>query len=391
MDKRAKYKHILLRTISYILVAALSSFLTMLLTGNVNKLAQLEWIIKTHFVGEVDETAMGDAAASAMIGALGDRWSYYISAEDYEAFQEKKTNSYVGIGITIQQREDKTGFDILKVEPDGPAERAGIQAGDILVEVEGTSMADVNSDVPSSMIRGIPGTSVQVAVLRQGEKLEFQVRRAKVESVVAEGRMLDHKIGYVKIRNFNTNCADQTLAAVEALLEQGAQALLFDVRNNSGGYVDEMNEILDYLLPEGDLFRSVRYNGQEEVDTSDADCLEVPMAVLVNEYSYSAAEFFAAALQEYDWAVVVGTPTTGKGYFQNTFNLVDGSAVGLSVGQYYTPNGISLAEQGGMTPDVTVEVDEETFYMIYAEALPVSEDPQLLQAQNLLNEEMSAQ
>lgn len=391
MEKRAKMKRILLRSISYILVAALASFLTMLLTGHTNKLAQLEWILKTHFVGEVDATAIGDAAADAMIEALGDRWSYYISAEEYESYQERKNNSYVGIGITIQQREDGTGFDILKVEAGGPADKAGILAGDILVSVDGTSMEGAESDLPSSLIRGTVGTSVQVTVSRDGDRLDFRIRRAKVDSLVAEGQMLEGKIGYVRIYNFNSNCAEQTLAVIEQLLEQGAQSFLFDVRNNSGGYVDEMNEILDYLLPEGDLFRSVRYDGQKEVVTSDGDCLELPMAVLVNEYSYSAAEFFAAALWEYDWAKVVGTPTVGKGYFQNTFKLADGSAVGLSVGQYYTPKGVSLAEQGGMTPDVTVEVDEETFSMIYAGTLPLQEDPQVLQALSILDEEMTAE
>lgn len=377
MENRERRKAFWLRTLSYILVAAVASFATILLLGHNTKLAQLERIIETYFVGQVDETAMSDAAASAMIASLGDRWSYYISASEYEAFNEKKTNSYVGIGITIQGREDGIGFDIIQVEPDGPASQAGILPGDILVEVEGTSMEQVDSDVPVNLIRGNAGTWVQVTVLRGDERLEFSVKRQKVLSVVAEGEMLPGNIGYVRINNFNTNCAKQTLAAIEMLLAQGAEALVFDVRNNSGGYVDEMNQILDYLLPEGDLFRSVSTDGKESVDTSDAECLELPMAVLVNGYSYSAAEFFAAALREYDWAVVVGQPTTGKGYFQNTFRFSDGSAIGLSVGQYFTPSGVSLAEEGGLVPDVTVEVDETTFALIYAGALPREEDPQL--------------
>lgn len=377
MDNRENRKAFLLRILSYVLVAALASFATILLLGHNTKLAQLERVINTYFIGEVDETAMSDAAASAMIASLGDRWSYYISAQDYEAFNEKKTNSYVGIGITIQARQDGIGFDIIQVEPDGPASRAGILPGDILVAVEDTAMEGVDSEVPVSLIRGNAGTYVQVTVLRDGKEMDFSVKRQKVLSVVAEGEMLPGHIGYVRINNFNTNCAKQTIEAIDTLTQQGATALVFDVRNNSGGYVDEMNQILDYLLPEGDLFRSVDYDGRETVDKSDAKCLELPMCVLVNGYSYSAAEFFAAALQEYDWATVVGQPTTGKGYFQNTFRFSDGSAIGLSVGQYYTPNGVSLAENGGLTPDVVVEVDETTFAMIYAGALPKEEDPQL--------------
>ena len=377
MEKRTKIKRLLLKSVSYILVAALASFVTLLMMGRSVKLSQLEGIVKTYFVGDVDDVAMTDAAASAMINSLGDRWSYYISAEEYASFQEKKTNSYVGIGITIQSREDGIGFDIIQVEPDGPAYRAGVLPGDILIEVDGTSLERVDSDVPVTLIRGPRGTDVHLSVLREGERLEITVRREKLLSVVAEGEMLPGEVGYVRINNFNTNCAKQTIAIIDDLIGQGARKLVFDVRNNGGGYVQEMNEILDYLLPEGDLFRSVGTNGKESVDKSDADCLEMPMAVLVNAYSYSAAEFFAAALQEYEWASVVGQPTTGKGYFQNTFRLADGSAINLSVGQYFTPKGVSLAEEGGLTPDVVAEVDETTFALIYAKALPLQEDPQL--------------
>ena len=138
-----------------------------------------------------------------------------------------------------------------------------------------------------------------------------------------------------------------------------------------------MVEILDYLLPEGVLFRSESYTGATWEDKSDASCKQMPMAVLINGESYSAAEFFAAALKEYDYAITVGQNTTGKGYFQNTLKLSDGSAVNLSVGKYYTPNGISLAEAGGLVPDVPVEVDEETMTKIYTQTLPDEEDAQL--------------
>ena len=380
MNWRENYKAILLKTASYVLVAALASLVTYFVLGQHTKLAELERVIRHRFVGDVDTVAMEDAAAEAMVAALGDRWSYYISAEDYAAYEDRKTNTYVGIGITILQREDGTGFDILAVQKGSAAEKAGILAGDILIEAEGQSVAEMDSDGPASIIKGEEGTKVTVTVLRGGERLTFEMKRCRVDSVVASGELLEGNIGYIRIDNFNDHCADETLALLEQLLEQGAEKLVFDVRNNPGGYVMEMNEILDYLLPEGDLFRSVRYNGEEEVDTSDAACLVMPMAVLVNGSSYSAAEFFAAALREYDWAVVVGEPTTGKGYFQNTFRFQDGSAVGLSVGQYYTPKGVSLAEEGGLEPDVTVAVDELTGLRIQYQSLPLAEDPQLLAA-----------
>ena len=377
MEKWEKVKYLIIRVASYILVAALASFATLMMLGRSAKLGQLERIIESYFVGETDDEIMTDAAAAAMVASLGDRWSYYISAGMYADFQENKDNSYVGIGIMIQGREDGIGFDIVQVEPDGPASKAGILPGDILVEVDGTSMENVSSDVPTNLIRGRVGTQVRLVVLRDGQRHNITAKRATMQSVVAEGQMLPDSVGYVRINNFNTNCAKQTIAIIDDLVSQGAKSLVFDVRNNGGGYIREMNEILDYLLPAGDLFRSVDHRGNESVDKSDADCLELPMAVLVNDRTYSSAEFFAAALREYDWAVVAGLPTTGKGYFQNTFRLADGSAINLSVGQYYTPKGVSLAEEGGLVPDVVTEVDDTTYAMIYARVLPLAEDPQL--------------
>ena len=201
--------------------------------------------------------------------------------------------------------------------------------------------------------------------------------RKKIQVIVAKGEMLPDNIGLVTIKNFDERCAEETLAAIDSLVEQGAKALVFDVRFNPGGYKKELVKILDRLLPEGPIFRSISYTGEETVDHSDADCLEIPMAVLVNSSSYSAAEFFAAALREYEKAVVVGEATTGKSYFQTTFRLSDGSAVGLSVGKYCTPQGVSLAEVGGLKPDVDVPVDDETFGKIYSGLVKPEEDPQI--------------
>ena len=275
-----------------------------------------------------------------------------------------------------------------QVEPGGGAAEAGIQPGDLLVEVEGQSVAQIGLDAASTLIRGDENTQVKIAVLRDGEKMEFSITRRTIQVVVAQGQMVTDKIGLVSITNFDERCADETLAAIEQLLKQGAQALIFDVRFNPGGYKTELVEVLDYLLPEGPVFRSETYDGKESVSTSDADCLELPMAVLINESSYSAAEFFAAALDEYDRAVLVGEPTTGKSYFQNTFRLIDGSAVGLSVGKYYTPNGVSLADEGGLKPEVQVDLDDETKSKIYAGTLKPEEDPQIQAAIAALKEGM---
>ena len=165
--------------------------------------------------------------------------------------------------------------------------------------------------------------------------------------------------------------------------KKGATGLIFDVRNNPGGYKHELVDILDYLLPEGPLFRSVDYSGKENVDMSDASFLDMPMAVLVNYSSYSAAEFFAAALQEYEAAVIVGEQTYGKGRFQTVFNLSDGSAINISIGQYTTPNGVSLVGQG-ITPDYVVEFTDQQKADLYYNRLDKADDDQLQKAIEVL-------
>ena len=381
-------KEKLLRFGSYVLVAMLATAVTLTMVHlevglKPTKLEQLEKLIEECFIGEADAAAMEDAAASAMVKATGDRWSYYMSAEEYETHREQSENAYVGVGITIQVTEDNSGFLVLEVAAGGPAEEAGILPQDLLIAVEDTDVREMDLLEVGSLVKGQENTYVNLTLLRQEETLTLSVQRRKVQTPVATYEMLPEGIGLITIENFDDRCSEETIAAIEALLEAGAEKLVFDVRYNPGGYAHELVALLDYLLPEGDLFRTVRYDGKEHVDTSDADCLEIPMAVLVNESSYSAAEFFAAALQEYGAGFVVGEKTVGKGYFQTTYRLSDGSAVALSIGKYFTPKGISLAETG-VTPNVIVPVDEETEAGIYYGTLERAEDPQLQAAVELL-------
>jgi carboxyl-terminal processing protease len=372
--------------LSYVLVAAIASVATMgavLLQQDQQfqaspKLQQVLQLIEERFIGETDRTALEDAAAGAMIDAMGDRWSYYISAKDYAAHMEQMNNAYVGIGVTISPLEEG-GFEITVVNAGGPAEEAGIQLGDVIVAVSGQSVLEMDTTACRDLVRGKEGTFVDITVRRGEEELTLSVERKTVQTPVATGEMLEGNVGLVRIVNFDARCYSESVAAIEQLLEQGATALVFDVRNNPGGYKTELVKLLDYLLPEGDLFLSENYKGETSVDRSDAKYLDVPMAVLVNGRSYSAAEFFAAALSEYEAAITIGQQTTGKGYFQNTFLLSDGSAVAISTGRYKTPKGVSL-EGVGITPDVVVTVDEITDYYIYAGTLPAMEDPQILAA-----------
>ena len=367
--------------LSYLLVAVLASVTTMAVfvdvpSGNYNKLEDLENLIEAYFIEETDRTAMEDAAAAAMVDSLGDKWSHYMSAENYLIYREQMNNAYVGIGITITVSEDGSGFLVTEVNKGGAAEEAGMIAGDVILEIEGQTTEGMTTTQARDLVRGVEGTQVKLVIRRDSERLELSVTRKTVETPVTDSWLLEDGIGLITIYNFDDRCAKETIAAIENLMEQGAEALIFDVRGNPGGYKDELVELLDYLLPEGPLFRSEDYTGKVFVDESDASCLEIPMAVLVDADSYSAAEFFAAALDEYDAAVVVGQPTSGKGCFQSTFELDDGSAVTISVGKYTTPNGVSLADVG-ITPEILVEVDEKTAFKIYAGELDPADDPQI--------------
>lgn len=369
-----------LRFLSYVLVSVLSTALTLGIvfwqTGGISKLEQLKTLIGDYYIGESDPTALEDAAAEAMIASTGDRWSYYIPASEYAAHLETVENAYVGIGITITVAHDGSGLQVMEVNPGSSAEEAGLQVDDVITAIEGQSTGDMTTADARNLVRGEEGTQVELTLWRAGETLTVSVTRRKVEVKVAVGELLEGNVGLVTIENFDDRCASESISVIEELIGQGAESLVFDVRNNPGGYAHELVELLDYLLPEGDLFRTVDYAGRESVDRSDADCLDIPMAVLVNGDSYSAAEFFAAALQEYEAAVVVGERTTGKGHFQSTFRMNDGSAVALSIGKYFTPKGVSL-EGVGITPDVEIPVSEEIFADIYYGQLEPEEDPQI--------------
>ncbi len=350
----------------------------------INKLSQLYQVLEQRFADEPDMKAVSDAGAEAMVDALGNRWSYYIPAEEYEAHQEAARNEYVGIGITIREDEEQGDLEIVDVAPGGPAAQAGIQAMDKLTEVEGKNCKELGRDGTANLVRGKEGTEVTIVITRGEERKEFTLKRSKVDVVVVSSQILDSGYGLITIKNFQNKAFTETKEAVEALQKQNVKGIIFDVRFNPGGAKSELVSLLDYLLPKGEIFRSETYDGRVTIDESKASCVEIPMAVLVNGDSYSAAEYFAAALQEYEWAEIVGKKTTGKGYYQQTIPLNDGSAVNLSTGKYYTPNGRHL-EGVGITPDVVVELDEETMEKLFFGLLPPEEDPQIQAAISALD------
>lgn len=352
------------------------------------KTAEIGAYLDRFFIDDYDEEKLADAAASAMVEATGDRWSYYLTAEEKSSYDEQMQNAYVGIGVTITAQEELGGMRIEAVTADGPAEEAGLLTGDIITEVEGEKTLDLGMTGTRTKVRGEEGTFVTLTILRGEESFPVSVERRSIQTPVATYEMLDGQIGYIKIANFDTRCAEETNAAMDELIAQDAKALIFDVRNNGGGYKNELVKVLDKILPEGILFQSEDYQGSKQIDRSDADCIDLPMAVLVNQDSYSAAEFFAAAIQEYDWGTVVGTKTVGKGNFQTAFTLSDGSMLNLSIGKYYTPQGRSLTDTG-ITPDVEIALSDKDGAKLYYGQLEKADDAQLQAAIREITQKLS--
>lgn len=388
-----KWQKSLILVLAFAVAILGSAIVTMQLTRREQtpveaKTAEIGAYLDRFFIDDYDEEKLADAAASAMVEATGDRWSYYLTAEEKSSYDEQMRNAYVGIGVTITAQEELGGMRIEAVTADGPAEEAGLLTGDIITEVEGEKTLDLGMTGTRTKVRGEAGTFVTLTILRGEESFPVSVERRSIQTPVATYEMLDGQIGYIKIANFDTRCAEETNAAMDELIAQDAKALIFDVRNNGGGYKNELVKVLDKILPEGILFQSEDYQGSKQIDRSDADCIDLPMAVLVNQDSYSAAEFFAAAIQEYDWGTVVGTKTVGKGNFQTAFSLSDGSMLNLSIGKYYTPQGRSLTDTG-ITPDVEIALSDEDGAKLYYGQLEKADDAQLQAAIREITQKLS--
>ena len=388
-----KWQKSLILVLAFAVAILGSAIVTMQLTRREQtpveaKTAEIGAYLDRFFIDDYDEEKLADAAASAMVEATGDRWSYYLTAEEKSSYDEQMRNAYVGIGVTITAQEELGGMRIEAVTAGGPAEEAGLLTGDIITEVEGEKTLDLGMTGTRTKVRGEEGSFVTLTILRGEESFPVSVERRSIQTPVATYEMLDGQIGYIKIANFDTRCAEETNAAMDELIAQDAKALIFDVRNNGGGYKNELVKVLDKILPEGILFQSEDYQGSKQIDRSDADCIDLPMAVLVNQDSYSAAEFFAAAIQEYDWGTVVGTKTVGKGNFQTAFTLSDGSMLNLSIGKYYTPQGRSLTDTG-ITPDVEIALSDKDGAKLYYGQLEKADDAQLQAAIREITQKLS--
>lgn len=336
------------------------------------------WLLaRWAFVEEdADLGRAADTALYGLVDGMGDRWSYYIAPENYQALQDRRANRYVGIGVTVDY-SDERGLLIREVTAGSPAEQGGITAGELITAVDGQSVAGDARYEGVALIGGGEGTEQTLTVLGEnGQEREVVLTLRYIAIPVVTGELLDNGMGLVTIRNFNTNADKEFRETVNDLTARGASALIFDLRNDGGGYIDELTRMLDFLLPEGTVFQSNPRWGLSSISRSDEDHIDLPFGALVNRDTYSAAELFAAQLRETLNTPIVGEVTSGKGYSQNTFPLANGGAMGVSTARYCTGSGISLIGTG-ITPDITLSLSEEQEAQLAAGTLAPAEDTQL--------------
>lgn len=312
---------------------------------------EIKNIVDEQFIDPVDRNSMADSAAAAMIAGLGDKWSYYMSPNEYKAYQLSSTGEYSGIGMAIL-KEEGGGFEVISVNMDSPAALAGLTAGMVITSVDGEDLSDKTLDEARTLIRSKMNTKFELGVNRGKDTIEVDCTGVYVSSV--SYRLEKTMAGYIQIKNFEAGTAEDAMAAVEDLLNQGAIALVIDLRGNAGGLASEVATFLDYLLPNGVLFIQRDKSGHEDAAKSDGMCIQLPMCVLINGDTYGEAEVCAAALKEFQWATVMGEPTTGKTRTQETIVLSDGSAIRLSTGSYLTGSGVDISANGGVAPEYII-------------------------------------
>lgn len=364
-DNKIKLTHLIIACLAVAIVTAILTYVAAIggfgskqYFDDARRYVEIEKIIDDNYIGDADYNELYNAAAAAMVKSIGDKWSYFMNAEEYEAYKLSSSNEYSGIGVSVKVNSSGE-FEVFSVEESSPAANAGIAVGDIITAIDGEDVSDKTLEDVSLLIRSKVNKDFPMTLESGGDTKTVTVACEIIYKNPVSSRLLDGNIGYINISNFEAGSSENTKKAIEQLLQTGATSFIFDVRNNPGGLLTELVDLLDYILPEGDLFISVDKSGKETVQTSDKVSLKNKMIVLVNGNSYSAAEFFAAALQEYNWATVVGEQTTGKARSQITLELSDGSAVHISTHKYLTPNRVDLAEAGGVTPDIAVAQDDE--------------------------------
>ncbi len=332
------------------------------------KLSDIAYIIDAYYYDEVTAEQISEGMYQGILDSLKDPYSQYYNAEEYQSLMEETTGSYYGIGAVLSQDRETKEVTVLRVYKGSPSETAGLKAGDVVRSVGGIAADSVELTELVKNVKGEEGTTVSIVVQREGVdgELEYQVKRGKVEVPTVEYQLLEGNVGLIQIAEFSDLTPTQFESAVTELKSQGMTALIVDVRDNPGGVLDAVCDVLDQILPEGLLvYTEDKYGEREEYNASGESYLDMPLAVLVNGNSASASEVFAGAIKDYAYGTLIGTKTFGKGIVQSIIGLGDGSAAKVTIAKYFTPKG-NYIHKVGIEPDITLEYEylepEDTEY-----------------------------
>lgn len=352
-------------------------------------LVQARNIITENYVDELTPYQVGqinDAAIAAMVASLGDPYSYYFDMEAYDQFEENNKEEYVGIGVSVSYDTAAKTLAVTAPTAGGPAEKAGIIPQDLIVGVDDLTLENDGYNAIIEHIKGgNEGETVKIHILRNGESLTFDVVREVISLDTITFKMLDSDMAYIKISEFQHNSVADFKKALEDMKSNNAKGLVIDLRSNPGGYANSVIEMTDMLLPEGTIAYLEDNKGNKEYFKSDKNCIDIPMVVLVNEGTASAAELMSGSLQAYELATIVGMKTYGKAVGQAPYMLTENTAIYLTSARYYTPKGECIDKKGIM-PDVEIDLPEELKARL--STLMVDEDVQLQKGIEALKEKM---
>ena len=351
-------------------------------SSHVQKIEYLEKMIDQEYLGEVDNAEMAEGIYAGLVYGLGDVYSRYYTADEYAQETASTDGAYAGIGVSIQKNKNG-GVQIAECYEGGPGAEAGLQTGDVITAINDTDVTDMELSDVVSLIRENKDNTIVLTVFRENEEKsrEISVDVTDVELPSVFGEMLDKKTGYIQITQFTGVTPQQYKDMFAELKDKGMECLVIDLRDNPGGLLTSVCDILREILPEGLIvYTEDKYGNREEETCDGKHQLDMPLAVLVNENSASASEIFAGAVQDHEVGTIVGTTTYGKGVVQELRQLSDGSAVKLTVSNYYTPNGNSI-NKVGIKPDVEVKLASE---LLNKDEITHEEDNQLQKALNVI-------
>lgn len=319
-------------------------------------LEELKDYISGHYYQNVSTEELITGAKKGLVDGLGDIYSQYYSAEEYVDVEKSLTGTYDGVGIVMGPTEDGR-IEVIRTFSNTPAEKAGVQAGELIIAVDGKEYGADSMDLCATNIRGEKGTKVTVTFMSEGEKIDRTMTRAEIVKDTVEYEMLDDNTGYIYIDAFETKTVTEVKEAIKAL--SGVSGIVIDLRENPGGMVDVAVDTADLFMDSATMiYIEDQKGGREYYKTKNGKLYDGPIVLLVNKNTASAAEIMAAGMQDNGVAPVIGTQTYGKGIIQQVSQMSDGSALKLTMWQYFTPSGKKI-HTIGVTPDYIVELDAE--------------------------------